>query len=94
MTLAPQIQPDTGAADTRPTTSYARRKELHERRIRERRLRPKFISINEACEYLNCSRSHFYDELYSKVKKRKLGKRTVIELDSVDELADSLPEAG
>jgi hypothetical protein len=65
-----------------------------DRRVHEPRLRPKFISINEAYEYLNCSRSYFYAALYSKVKKRKLGRRTLLELDSIDEVADSLPPVG
>jgi excisionase family DNA binding protein len=64
------------------------------RRVRPRGIRPRFISIKEACEYLNCSRSHFYEELYSRVRKRRLGKRVILEFDSVDELADSLPAVG
>jgi excisionase family DNA binding protein len=86
--------PETLDVESTPASGYPRRRALHQREIRERRLRPKFISIKEACEYLNCSRSYFYEDLYSKVRKRQLGKRILLELDSVDELADSLPAVG
>jgi excisionase family DNA binding protein len=56
----------------------------------ERRIRPRFVSIREAAEYLGCSRSHFYAALLSKVKTVRCGRRNLVDLESLDELADSL----
>ena len=74
---------------TRPNRAERRAKASDNRRVR-----PRFISINEAHEYLNCSRSYFYSDIYHKINKVKLGRRTLCELDSIDELADSLPAVG
>jgi hypothetical protein len=60
----------------------------------ERRLRPRFISIRNACEYLGCSRSHFYAALLPKVKTIALGKRRLVDFDSLEELGDELLAAG
>jgi len=60
----------------------------------ERRIRPRVVTINQACEYLSVSRSHFYAKLISKVKIIHIGRATRVKLDSLDELADSLPAAG
>jgi len=89
METVQQVEPGDSIGPNR-----AERRAIDKRRARKRGLRPRFVSINYACEYLNCSRSHFYAALYSKVKKVKLGKRTLVELDSLDEVGDSLPAAG
>jgi hypothetical protein len=60
---------------------------------KDRPLRPRFVTVREACDYLRCGHSHFYGEVFRKVKTAKLGKRTLIDLASLDELADSLPAA-
>ena len=60
----------------------------------ERRIRPRFVSIREACGYLGCSRSHFYEELIHKVKTVTLGKRRLVDYDSLEELADKMIAAG
>jgi predicted DNA-binding transcriptional regulator AlpA len=54
----------------------------------ERRVRPRFVSIREACHYLGCSRSHFYARLLRQVKTVTLGKRRLVDFDSLEELAD------
>ena len=56
----------------------------------ERRVRPRFISIRDACHYLACSRSHFYAELLHKVKTINLGKRRLVDFASLEELGDKL----
>jgi hypothetical protein len=59
-------------------------------RQREASLRPRFISIREACDYLSVSRAKFYADLLSKVKTARVGRRNLIDLKSLDELADEL----
>jgi hypothetical protein len=58
----------------------------------ERRVRPRFVSIREGCHYLGCSRSYFYAELLSKVKTITLGKRRLLDFDSLEELGDKLAD--
>ena len=69
-----------------------------ERRERQRAqaefIRPRFVSIRDACKYLGCSRSHFYVELLSKVRTITLGKRRLVDFDSLERLADQLLAAG
>jgi len=91
MQTVQQVEPGDSV---RPNRAERRAEASDKRRARKRRLRPRFISINQACDYLNCSRSFFYAALYSKVKTVKLGKRTLVDLDSLDEVGDSLPAAG
>ena len=55
----------------------------------ERRLRPRFVSIRDACHYLGVSRSHFYAKLFSQVKIVHVGRRTLVDLDSLDDLGDA-----
>ena len=56
----------------------------------ERLVRPRFISIREASQYLGCSRSHFYAAVINKVKTVNLGKRRLVDFDSLEELGDEL----
>jgi excisionase family DNA binding protein len=60
----------------------------------EHHVRPRFVSIREACRYLGCSKSHFYAALMAKVKTVTLGKRRLVDFDSLEELADELLAAG
>jgi len=60
----------------------------------ERRVRPRFISIRESCQYLGCSRSHFYAAVLHKVKTVSLGKRRLVDFDSLEELGDKLLAEG
>ena len=60
----------------------------------QRRLRPRFISIREACDYLGGSRSHFYAALLPKGKTVRLGKRNLVDFDSLEELGDEMLAAG
>jgi len=53
-------------------------------------LRPRFVSILEACDYLNVSRAKFYADLLSRVKTVRVGRRNLIDLESLDALADEL----
>jgi hypothetical protein len=69
----------------------------HERRERQRAqlaqsesIRPRFVSIREACRYLNCSRSHFYVAFLPRVKTTSIGKRRVIDFASLEKLGDEL----
>ena len=58
------------------------------------RLRPRFVSIRDACDYLGCSRSHFYAALLPEVKTIALGKRRLVDFDSLERLGDKLLAAG
>ena len=58
----------------------------------ENRRRPRFGSIEDAAEYLGISRAHFYLHVLPRVKKIKIGRRHLISLDSLDELADELSD--
>ena len=60
----------------------------------QRRLRPRFVSIAEACEYLGVSRAKFYADLLPRVKTCRVGRRNLVDLDSLDELGDELLGAG
>jgi hypothetical protein len=53
-------------------------------------LRPRFVSIQEAADYLGISRATFYKDHLSKVKTVRNGRRNLVDLESLDELADSL----
>ena len=58
------------------------------------RLRPRFVSIRDACDYLGCSRSYFYATLLPEVKTIALGKRRLIDFSSLEQLGDKLLAAG
>jgi hypothetical protein len=60
------------------------------RRLRPSGLRPRFVSIQEAADYLGISRATFYKDRLSKVKTVRYGRRNLVDLESLDELADSL----
>jgi hypothetical protein len=60
----------------------------------ERRIRPRFVSILEAAEYLGCSRAHFYAKLLRKVKTVRNGRRNLVDFDSLEELGDQLLAGG
>jgi len=51
-------------------------------------LRPKFISILEACDYLSVSRAFFYDKIAPKVRIVKIGRRSLVDFDSLGELGE------
>jgi hypothetical protein len=56
----------------------------------ERRLRPRFVSIREAADYIGISRAMFYTDYLSKVRTVRVGRRKLVDLESLDELADEL----
>jgi hypothetical protein len=60
----------------------------------ERRIKPRFVSIHDACDYLGCSRSHFYAALLSEVRTIALGKRRLVDFASLEQLGDKLLAAG
>ena len=54
--------------------------------------RPRFISIDETCEYTGLSRRKIYDLMKGrKIVAKKLGTRTLIERASVDKFLNALP---
>jgi excisionase family DNA binding protein len=63
-----------------------------ERRVRPRfhlqPVRPRFISIKEAADYLGVSRSFFYAKLISNVRTIHLAGRHLVDLSSLDELGE------
>jgi excisionase family DNA binding protein len=70
--------------------SERRAKASDERRLRPRGLRPRFVSIREAADYLGISRATLYKDYLAKVKTVRIGRRRLVDLDSLDELADEL----
>ena len=70
-----------------PRTRAERRAAKH---LDQHRLRPRFISIKEACDYLGVSRAKFYVDLLSRVRTVRYGRRNLVDLESLDELADAL----
>jgi predicted DNA-binding transcriptional regulator AlpA len=60
----------------------------------ERRIKPRFVSIRDACAYLGCSRSYFYATLLPEVKTIALGKRRLVDFASLEQLGDKLLAAG
>ena len=71
-----------------------RAKASDERRLRPRGLRPRFVSIQEAASYLGISRATFYKDHLCKVKTVRCGRRTLVDLESLDKLADELLAGG
>ena len=54
----------------------------------------RFLRIPEACAYIGVSRSRLYQLLAQrKLPARKLGHRTLIQRDELDQFLDGLPEA-
>jgi excisionase family DNA binding protein len=52
----------------------------------------KYLRVKEACRYASIGRSQLYEYLKAgRVRARKRGATTLIEVKSLDELADSLP---
>ena len=70
------------------------RAQLRAKASDERRLRPRFVSIGDAARYLGCSRSHFYAALLPKVRTIRLGKRRLVDFDSLEQLGDKLLATG
>jgi hypothetical protein len=57
-------------------------------------LRPRYLSITEACRYAGVGRSKFYDDFLARLETLRIGRRNLIELASLDELLDELANAG
>jgi excisionase family DNA binding protein len=55
-----------------------------------RHLRPRFVSVRQACNYLGVSRSTLYAKLLSRVKIIAIGRRRLIDFGSLEALADEL----
>ena len=53
-------------------------------------LRPRFIPIDDACRYAGIGRSKFYRDFLWRLRTVRIGRRNLIELDSLDELLDQL----
>jgi excisionase family DNA binding protein len=86
----PQAMPVGIENDLKPNRADRRAGTGNRRRAQQRGLRPRFVSIREACDYLNCSRSHFYAALLHRVRTVALGKRRLIDVESLEKLGDEL----
>jgi hypothetical protein len=53
-------------------------------------LRPRYVTIDTACRYAGIGRSKFYRDYLERVRTLRLGKRNLVELNSLDELLDQL----
>jgi hypothetical protein len=83
--------PERVSRPTLPLNRAERRAAEREERLK---LRPRIVSVEQACRYANVSRSYFYATFLSRLRTIKMGKRLGIELDSLDELLDELAQAG
>ncbi|WP_373505992.1 helix-turn-helix domain-containing protein [Aestuariivirga sp.] len=55
-------------------------------------IEPILISVEEACQLLNAGRTTFYQAVGSgRLKVRKLGRRTVVEMTELRRYVDTLP---
>jgi hypothetical protein len=59
-------------------------------RDEQQQLRPRIISVEDACRYANVSRAQFYTFFMRRVKSVKMGRRRGIELASLDTALDEL----
>jgi hypothetical protein len=59
-------------------------------RDEQHQLRPRIISVEDACRYANVSRAQFYAFFMRRVKSVKMGRRRGIELASLDAALDEL----
>lgn len=55
-------------------------------------IRPKYMTIKQACQYSGLSRTRIYEFLW-RLRPKKCGTRTLIHVWSLDELLASLPNA-
>jgi len=53
-------------------------------------LRPRYVSIDDVCRYMGVGRSKFYRDFLRRLRTLRIGKRNLVELDSVDQLLDQL----
>jgi hypothetical protein len=54
------------------------------------RLRPRLISIDDGYRYVGVGRSKFYDDFLPRLKTVRVGRRNLIDLESLDRLIDEL----
>ena len=65
---------DIGLAKPRPATA----------------LRPRYVSIDDACRYMGVGKSKFYRDFLRRLRTLRIGRRNLVELDAVDEVLDQL----
>jgi hypothetical protein len=53
-------------------------------------LQPRLVSIAVAHRFLGVSRSYFYEEFLKRVKTARVGRRTLVDVVSLNALADEL----
>jgi len=80
-------------AEPRVNTPDLAKRRREKNRKEKNRPRPRFGSIEDAAEYLGISRAHFYLHILPKVKTAHIGRRHLIELDSLDQVGDELSAA-
>jgi predicted DNA-binding transcriptional regulator AlpA len=56
----------------------------------QRHIRPRFVSIPEAADYLGCSRSTFYARFLPEAKTIRIGARRLVDFDWLEAVADQL----
>jgi hypothetical protein len=50
----------------------------------------RLVSIADSCRYAGVGRSKFYDDFLPRLRTIKLGRRRLVDLDSLDQLIDEL----
>jgi len=53
-------------------------------------LRPRYVSIDDACRYMGVGKSKFYRDFLRRLRTLRIGRRNLVELDAVDEVLDQL----
>jgi hypothetical protein len=77
--------------DTEVGDPFVPRNRAERRRWRHvAKLRPRYISIDDGYRYAGIGRSKFYKDFLWRLRTVRIGRRHVIELDSLDELLDQL----
>ena len=77
---------------SQPTREPSNRKERRTLAAHNRleELQPRLVSISTAHRFLGVSRSYFYEEFLKRVKTVRIGRRNLVDVASLNALADEL----
>jgi excisionase family DNA binding protein len=76
------------------TSNFVQMGAMQHTAIATRPSRSRFLSVPAACVHLNISRSKLYELLAEgALKAQKLGQRTLLRLEDLDQFLEALPQA-
>ena len=92
----PQVSPDCTTTHEQPADNRAQRRSMAGavHRLGLLGIRPKFVSVDVACDYLNCGRAYFYATYLHRVKSVRHGRSRQINFDSLEALGDKILAEG